>query len=322
MNERTESGDVYEARSIRELVGRERIGELTRRSNVKGLIFATAHIALLLTTGYLLYLSLGTWWCVPASFIHGIGIVHLFAPYHECAHNTPFRSMWLNRTVAFSCGLVLTLLPLAFRYQHAEHHTYTQMVERDPQAIPMGETLGGFIYYASAVPYFQSLTATLLRHPFGKFNDGEKRAIPESAFLAIRREAYIFWLIYLAILVGSIWSQSWAIAIFWLIPRIIAEPVERIIRMSELVGCPRHDDMLQNTRTVLTSRPVRWLSWNMAYHAEHHAIPLVPFFKLGELHDILHPHLGELRKGYWETLRHLIRNGINNSAKIREKAAA
>ena len=91
--------------------------------------------------------------------------------------------------------------------------------------------------------------------------------------------------------------------------------------MSEHVGCPRHDDMLQNTRTVQTVAPVRWLSWNMAYHSEHHAIPLVPFHRLGELHDILHPHLGELREGYCETISHLIRNGIKNSAKKRENPA-
>ena len=143
MIERNESGDVYEAQSIREHVGRKRIGELTIRSNGPGLLFIAAHIALILSTGYLLFLSLGTWWCVPASFIHGIGIVHLFAPFHECMHRTAFRSQWLTRTVAFSIGLVLTLLPRSFRYEHADHHTHTQMDGLDPQAIPMGETLGG-----------------------------------------------------------------------------------------------------------------------------------------------------------------------------------
>ena len=322
MNTRTESGDVHESEKIRALVGRARVRELTARSDVLGLTFLAAHVAFMSATGYLLFLSLGSWWVVPATFIHGIGIVHLFAPYHECAHNTPFKSMWLNRTVAFVTGLVLTLLTRVFRYQHAEHHTYTQVVERDPQAIPMGETLGGFLYYSSAIPYFQSLSTTLLRHLVGNFNDGEKRAVPESAFRGLRHEAYVFAAIYLALLLGSIWFQSWAVAIYWLIPRIVAEPVERVIRMSEHVGCPQVGDMLFNTRTVLTMAPVRWLSWNMAYHAEHHAIPLVPFHKLGELHKILRPHLGEMREGYIETVRHLVRNGIENSSKTRNATAA
>ena len=321
MNKRTESGDVHESQKIRDLVGRERVRELTRRTDGPGLLFTAAHAAFILATGYLLHLSLGTWWVVPAIFIHGIGITHLFAPFHECCHNTPFKSMWLNRAVGFFTGLVLFLLPRVFRYQHADHYTYTQDVSRDPQSIPMGETLGGYLYYASGIPYFQSLSTTLLRHPFGKFNESEKRSVPESAFGAIRRESYIFWAIYLSLLLASLWFQSWALVIYWLIPRLVSEPVERIIRMAEHVGCPLHEDMLRNTRTVRTLAPVRWLSWNMAYHAEHHAIPLVPFFKLGELHDVLRPHLGEVREGYIETMRHHIRNGIENSAKTRNAEA-
>ena len=321
MNKRTESGDVHESQRIRALVGRARVRELTRRSDGPGLVFTMAHVTFMLGTGYLLHLSLGTWWVVPATFLHGIGIVHLFAPYHECVHNTPFKSMWLNRAVGFVTGLVLFLLPHAFRYQHADHHTYTQDVALDPQAIPMGETLGGYLFYASGIPYFKSLSTTLLRHPFGKFNESELRSVPVSAFGAVRRESYIFWAIYLTMLLVSLWFQSWALVIYWLIPRLVAEPVERIIRMSEHVGCPRADDMLRNTRTVRTLAPVRWLSWNMPYHAEHHAIPLVPFHKLGELHEILRPHLGEVREGYLATVRHLIRNGIENSAKTRSAAA-
>ena len=320
MNKRTESGDVHESQKIRDLVGRAVVRELTQRSDGPGLLFTAAHVAFMLATGYLLYLSLGTWWVVPATFVHGIGITHLFAPYHECAHNTPFKSMWLNRSVGFVTGLILFLLPLAFRYQHADHHTYTQNVARDPQSIPMGERLGGYLYYASGIPYFISLSTTLLQHPFGIFSESEKRSVPLSAFSAVRRESFMFWAIYLSLALVSLWFQSWAIVIYWLIPRLVSEPVERIIRMSEHVGCPPGEDMLRNTRTVRTVAPVRWLSWNMAYHAEHHAIPLVPFHKLGALHDVLRPHLGEVRDGYIDTVRHLVRSGIENSTKARGAA--
>ena len=322
MNAQTDTRDVHESEQIRVLVGRARIRELTIRSNVPGLAFMAAHIALIFSTGYLLSLSLGSWWVMPATFMHGIGVVHLFAPFHETAHNTPFRSMWLNRTVGLIIGPVLGLLPHVFRYQHAEHHTHTQVIGRDPQAIPMAETIGGFLYYASSIPYFQYILTTIFRHLIGNFNSEERRAVPESAFRTLRQEAYIFGAIYLILLLGSIWFQSWAVLIYWLIPRIVAEPVERIIRMSEHVGCPRVGDILFNTRTILTFAPMRWLSWNMAYHAEHHAIPLVPFHKLGKLHEVLHPHLGEMRESYIKTVQHMVRNGIENSSKARNTTVA
>jgi fatty acid desaturase len=80
--------------------------------------------------------------------------------------------------------------------------------------------------------------------------------------------------------------------------------------MSEHVGRPRTPDLLRNTRTVLTLAPIRLLAWNNAYHAEHHAIPTVPFFSLPRLHSLLKPHIEDVRPGYFNTQLHLIRNGL------------
>ncbi len=56
--------------------------------------------------------------------------------------------------------------------------------------------------------------------------------------------------------------------------------------------------MLENSRTTTTNAIVRWLAWNMPYHAEHHAYPMVPFHKLPDLHRLAAPHLKETEPGY------------------------
>jgi fatty acid desaturase len=56
--------------------------------------------------------------------------------------------------------------------------------------------------------------------------------------------------------------------------------------------------MFANTRTTFTTGLVRFLAWNMPYHAEHHAWPSVPFHKLPDLHRIARPHLKETEQGY------------------------
>ena len=50
----------------------------------------------------------------------------------------------------------------------------------------------------------------------------------------------------------------------------------------------------------ITSRSgdVRALAWNRPYHAEHHAWPSVPFFRLPELPGLTHPHLKRVSRGY------------------------
>ena len=123
-----------------------------------------------------------------------------------------------------------------------------------------------------------------------------------------RRESRIDGLFYLVIALTSLAFQSWAAAIYWLFPRIIGKPAMRIIRMSEHGACPLVPDMLHNTRTVITLTPIRWLNWNNAHHAEHHAMLAIPFHALPALHRHLGSHIEEVRPGYVHTQAHILKS--------------
>ena len=302
------------SREVRKIVGKDNIGPLTKRRDGPGLLFAGVHAGLLTATGFLLWSSLGSWWVIPATFLHGTIISHLFAPYHEAIHGTPFASRSLNKALSWVTGLALMLPPTAFQYEHADHHTYTQNVDRDPQMIPIGERLGGYLLYASSIPYFKGLLGNLFLHAFGRLTPLTARSVPGSARARVRADALAFWGVYGALAVGSVMLETWAVSILWLIPRLIGEPIERIVRMSEHVGCARTEDMLVNTRTVLTIAPIRWLSWNMALHTAHHAIPQVPFYALPRLHQLIEANIVELRHGYIDTVRFHLENARRNGA--------
>lgn len=295
---------------VRRIVDRQQVKALSRRSDGPGLLFLAGHGATLGITGAAIWTALGTWWLLPAMFLHGIVIVHLFAPFHEATHGTAFRTQWLNDAVGWAGGLALLLGPLYFKHEHAAHHSFTQHPGKDPQMIPVAERLSGYLWYATAIPYFISNGGSLVKHPFGRFSEAERAVLPAYSLPAIRREAQIIWGVYGLVLVLSLALQSWAAVIYWLAPRLIGEPVMRLIRMSEHVGRPRVADLLRNTRSVETWAPVRWLAWNMAYHAEHHALPTVPFFALPALHRILRSHVEDVQPGYLATQILLIRNGL------------
>ena len=300
-----DTGDevVRPSNVIRDLIGRSRLAGFVQRRDAPGLGFAAAHAALIVATGWLLWRALGTTWAVPATIVHGIVIVHLFAPFHESTHYTAFRTRWLNIAAGWASGLVLMLPPTVFRYEHTAHHRYTQNVDRDPQMIPIGEHRWGFAYYASAVPYFRGLLSVLLRHPLGRLTPAERRDVPPAQHATVVREARIFWCVYLALAAVSVHFETWLAVQLWLLPRIAGEPLMRVIRMSEHVGCARVPSMLQNTRTVFTSAPLRLLGWNMAYHTAHHALPQAPFFRLGALDAVLRDHVVETRDGYVDFVR-------------------
>ena len=305
MNRMTGAGDgsVRPSTLVRRIVGGGRMPGFVERRDGPGLAFAAAHAALLVATGWVLWRALGTAWAVPATVLHGVVIVHLFAPFHESVHYTAFRTRRLNTAMSWVAGLVLMLPPTVFSYQHTAHHRYTQDVERDPQMIPMGESRGGFWYYASAVPYFQGILSGLLRQLLGRLSPSERRDVPEALHGTVQREAICFWGVYLALAAVSVHFETWLAVLFWLLPRVAGEPFMRIVRMSEHVGCARVPSMLENTRTVFTAAPLRWLAWNMAYHTAHHALPQTPFFRLPALDAVLRDRVTETRKGYVDFVR-------------------
>ena len=295
------------------IVGRDRLRQLKQRSNGPGLVFLAGHLGLLTITGVLLWLSLPTGWAIAAGFAHGVVISHLFAPLHECSHRTAFRSRWLNEGVYWFCGLVLGLMPVAFRYQHADHHTYTQNAERDPQMIAIAEKFGGFLYYATAIPYFIEILRMLGAYALGHFNPTDRRVIPARDLPIVQRQAGVFLGVYAAVAALSIWFETPVALIYWLLPRVAGETVERMIRMSEHVRCSRNPDMLENSRTVYAWAPFRWLSWNMPLHTAHHAVPQVPFHAVPALNEILSDRLKEVRNGYTASMAYMIRNALAGS---------
>jgi len=304
---------------IRNLVGRDRVRALSARRDGPGLVFLAGHAALLALGAAWIWAWQESGAVILPMFLHGIVIVHLFAPFHEASHGSAFASRRLNASVEFLSGLVLGLPPTHFRFEHAEHHAHTQSPGRDPEMITTAESLRGYLLYASAWPYFRSLLSTLLRLPFGRFTDEELRFLPPARRSEARHETWIMWLVYGAIALASVATGSLAALIYWLIPRVLGEPVMRLIRMSEHVGCPQVADWLRNTRSVRCAAPLRWLGWNMALHAEHHAVPSVPFHALPRLHAILAPHLEDVRPGYLVTQAHLIRRARGMAAILAQR---
>ena len=55
---------------------------------LKGAEVSTTVAGLFAATGWLVHQALGTWWIVPAVFLHGAILATLFAPLHETSHGT------------------------------------------------------------------------------------------------------------------------------------------------------------------------------------------------------------------------------------------
>ena len=126
--------------------------------------------------------------------------------------------------------------------------------------------------------------------------------------------------------IASFHSQSVAFLYYLILPRLLGEPVLRLFRLSEHAGAELSPNLLTNTRTTYTNAVVRFLYWQMPFHAEHHLYPSVPFFALAQVNAYTAPHLATTERGVWRVQRMLIINAWHisraNRASVRRSNAA
>ena len=280
-------------RIIASLGAEERAG-LLARSNVPGLIHLAGHAGAIVLMAALIALEVPGWWLLLP--VQGIFIVFLFTTLHETIHETAFRAAWINRAVSAVAGFLLILPPQWLRYFHFAHHRFTHDPERDPElASPKPETVGRYLLYLSGIPVWWSQGRWLVTHAIGGKTD---EFVPERGRGKVRREAVTYLALYAAIAAASVAAGSALLLKIWIVPMVLGQPFLRAYLLAEHTRCPHVANMLVNSRTTFTTSLVRFLAWNMPYHAEHHAYPAVPFHKLPRFHQIVRDHLAITERGY------------------------
>jgi fatty acid desaturase len=288
--------------------------QFARRNNWVGLTFLCGHFALLALTGYGIYLSRGTWWLLPAMAVHGAVIAFLFAPMHEMSHGTAFRTRWLNEAAFRLISFIYISPPVFFRYFHAAHHTYTQIRGKDPDIVlPSPASWGDYLYYISSIPLWRRNATWFVSHATGRISDRDSWYIPRDEHPRIFREARVMLLLYGALAASSVALGTADPLIYWLLPRLMGEPVMRWIRVAEHVGCEYSPDLRRNTRTTNPSLLLRGIFWNMSYHAEHHLCPAVPFHALPKLHRDFGHELHPVGSGYLSVHRQILGQELNHT---------
>src|SRR4029077_1054106 len=137
---------------------------------------------------------------------------------------------------------------------------YTQNRARDPElAVPAAATLTAYWWRGSGLPYWGERLQTTLRHAItGRVTE---IFVPASGTPSVVLEARILWGCYLGIAAASVYLQSAATLIYWVVPAILGQPFLRLFLLAEHTGCAFDDDMLANTRTTYTNAAVRLLTW-------------------------------------------------------------
>lgn len=266
---------------------------LHRRSDAKGLRHLAGHLGLLLALGSYIALQGPLWGLVLLPY--GVVMVFLFTLSHECTHATPFANPRLNDLIGHLISFPLLLPFTWFRYFHLAHHRWTNDPDLDPEIAHHGrpETWRSYLIYLSGWGYWSGNGRVIWDNARGRI---DAPYLPDRKHAAMRREARVLLVLYTGAALSLLVSPAafW----LWLLPAVLGQPVLRLYLLAEHGLCPAVADMFHNTRTTLTNRAIRFLAWNMPYHAEHHAMPMVPFHALPELHLEVTEHLKSVSEGY------------------------
>jgi fatty acid desaturase len=287
------------------LIPREALRGLYVRSDAQGAWRTAVHAALLLGGALAIHASRGRWWLPAALLLQGLFVVSLFAVMHECVHDSAFRTRRLNAIVAWLAGLGILFTATFYRQFHFAHHRYAQDPARDPELLtaPPPRSRAAYWWRASALPYWMARVDNVARLSRGRFDGLE--FIPPAARPEIVRSVRAMLAVLIALAAASVTLRSTALVWYWLLPLALGLPWLRLYLLSEHTGCSEDDDGLTNTRTTLSVWPVRFLMWNLPYHAEHHLYPSIPFHRLPATHRWLRRHLGVLAHGYVSVQRGL-----------------
>ena len=273
-----------------------------QRSDARGLLRLFGHLAAIAVSGTLYGVALTR---SDSLLLHaalatllGFTLVTMFAAMHESVHRTAFKTQWLNDGVGWFAGLLSFYNSTFYRPYHGWHHRYTQIPGQDPELEDRKPTnLLTYLIEISGVTWWLGKLRTHFRIALGKTDP--YRFLTERTRPPVVRSVRLQLGVYALASVLSVLLGYPYFAVYWLIPMVLGQPLLRIILLAEHTGCSETDNALTNTRTTYTLPFVRFLMWEMPYHAEHHRYPALPFHSLAQVHQRIGPALEHVaRAGY------------------------
>jgi fatty acid desaturase len=312
-------------------IERDVLRKLTRRSDIKGFFQTLGHLALVAVTGYFVFrFFYSRSWVgfALALWLHGTFLTFFaMSAVHELAHNTVFRTKWLNVFFLWVYSLPGWFNFYWYKISHTYHHKYTLHPKGDREVtLPKKPSLNIFyllqLFTVNVTGGFESvgilpIIGGTLRLAFtGKFgvmigvSDNWLEAIFTPDMQAERRKAVAFArflvLFHLIVIVVSVVFGLWPLMLVVTFGTFIGNGVRYFIGVPMHVGLRTNvPDFRKCVRTITLDPLSAFLYWRMHWHIEHHMYAAVPCYNLRKLHRAVSDDMPEKRTlvGAWREMR-------------------
>jgi fatty acid desaturase len=291
--------------SARQLLTREEIRRLTRRSDARGWLAIGSAWGVILGTLFVL-----ARWPHPVTFVLSVVVLGgrqlgLAILMHEAAHRTLFERRFLNDVVTdWLCARPIWNDVALYRKHHMGHHKHTgtegdpdlalaptEPITRAALARKLARDLLGLTgikrVIGQALMAFEVFEYTVAPDPKHRPRDG--RSTGDYLRAGVRNSiGFVLTNAALALALaaaGHLWVFSaWALAYLTTFSAFI-----RVRSLAEHACTERTTDPFRNTRTTRAGLLARMTvaPFRVNFHLEHHLLVAVPWYRLPELHALL-----------------------------------
>ena len=147
----------------------------------------------------------------------------------------------------------------------------------------------------------------MFRHAAGRLTADEADYVPESERHRVYRTARVHLAIYAVTIGLAIGFGTWLPVVLIGGPPLYGRYMLQVYGFTQHAGMGENVlDHRLNTRTVKMCVLNRFLYWNMNYHVEHHMFPMVPYYRLPELHEEIKHDCAPVYPSLWAAYKEII----------------
>ncbi|MBY6163682.1 fatty acid desaturase [Mameliella alba] len=286
---------------------RKTLKALMKRSDRPALANYALWIGLILALGALTVATWGSGWGLVWLVIYSAVHQSATARQHELSHGTPFKTRWLNDLFFHFSSFITLSEGHYYRWRHARHHTHTIIVGKDPEIqSPRPPELISLLINIFNLKTVVITMRDFLRRAAGDLGAGA-HFIPESEQRTVITAARVYLGLILLIIGASLLTGSLLPLLLTIGPRVIGAPLYALLHFTQHAGLNEdvYDHRL-NSRTIYMNPVLRFLYGNMNYHVEHHMFPMVPYYRLPELHELIKDHCPPPKRGLLDAYRDIV----------------
>jgi len=277
------------------IVDKKQLKELSKRKNLPSLIHFSIYFGSLFISGYLAYVTWGTWLSFVFFFIYGTIYTFSVSNWHETVHKTAFKTRWINEFFYHVTSFMADFEGFRWRWSHTFHHSNTlQTKDNYDHEIQISRPTDLIAFFLNFIPFSDLLFPhrlikfEVLKHSVGFFSPVIEISAPlkEKKKILWNSRFYVF--IWLGIIFFSIYFETILPILYLLLPNYYGKPIWFLVNVTQHLGAALDKKDHRECTHSLNINPVfSFLYWHMEYHLEHHMFPMVPSYNLKKLHNLI-----------------------------------